>query len=157
MEEEFLNKLSTHQALIQRICLLYRDTPEDREDLRQEIVYQLWKAYPKFRGEAKFSTWLYRIGLNTALAAFRERGFGRTVASDQLDRIALPDTAGSSERSAALWRAIKQLDESDRAIVALHLEGLRYAEIATVIGISENYVGVKLTRIKAKLKQQLNS
>ena len=72
MKEKFLAEIFSHQALVHRVCRMYRDQQEDREDLFQEIIYQLWKSYPQFKGQAKISTWMYRIALNTAMASFRK-------------------------------------------------------------------------------------
>ena len=82
-QQEFIKQLNENQRIIHKICKIYMDNPSDHEDLFQEIVIQLWKAYPNFRGEAKFSTWAYRIGLNTALALFRKRK--RDVPADSME------------------------------------------------------------------------
>jgi RNA polymerase sigma factor (sigma-70 family) len=154
MEEAFLLIIKEHQGIIHKICRLYRDTKEDREDLFQEIVYQLWKAFPAFQGRAKVSSWMYRIALNTALASFRKR------APDITYPVALPDQVAdppATELQEQLFAALKQLNDGEKAIIALYLEDLSYQEIAVIAGIDENYVGVKLTRIKTKLKKILTT
>ena len=78
MEQAFIKNIQQHQNIIYKVCNLYRDRREDQEDLFQEIVYQLWKAYPGFKGESKLSTWMYRIALNTAIAAYRKPKFDIT-------------------------------------------------------------------------------
>ena len=153
MEDEFLQIIRLHQAIIHKICRLYRDSPEDREDLFQEIVYQLWRAFPSFEGRAKLSSWMYRIALNTALASFRKR------TPDITYPVALPEQATEAQegnlQQDQLFAALKQLTDAEKAIIALYLEDMSYQEIAVIIGIEENYVGVKLNRIKTKIKNIL--
>ncbi|MES2238902.1 MAG: sigma-70 family RNA polymerase sigma factor [Bacteroidota bacterium] len=156
IEKEFLATLSQHNAMIHKVCRLYRDGLENREDLFQEIVFQLWKSYPKFRGESKLSTWVYRIALNTAIASFRKK----TTIINYLTQ--LPDFAEEQPndeivvRQERLFSALKLLDDSEKALIALYFEELSYQQIAEITGINENYVGVKLNRIKAKIKTLLN-
>lgn len=154
-EDEFLEKIELHQAMIHRICQIYRDSREDREDLFQEIVYQLWKSLSRFRGESKFSSWIYRIGLNTAMASFRKPAI--KVLPDAEITPSMESTIPPLEnpRQELLFAAIRQLDEAERAIITLYLEDMRYQEMATILGITENNLGVRLNRIKKKLKQIL--
>ena len=155
-EIEFLQLLSANQGIIGKVCSIYCNHQEDYEDLFQEITYHAWKGYALFRGEAKFSTWLYRIALNTAISSLRKR----RPAIDFVE--VLPDTifTGTNEideQKQQLIAAIKQLNEGERAIITLYLEEMSYQEIAEIIGISENNVGVKINRIKNKLHQILKS
>lgn len=154
-ETEFLQLLSANQGIIGKVCNIYCNQREDYEDLFQEITYQAWKGFSSFRGESKFSTWLYRIALNTAISSFRKK-------RPKIDLVpALPDTIidytneTNDKKQHLLW-AIKQLNEGERAIIALYLEEMSYQEIAEVIGMTENNVGVKINRIKNKLHQILN-
>jgi len=154
MKEKFQEDIFQHQALVHKICQMYRDTKQDREDLFQEIIYQLWKSYPQFEGRSKISTWMYRIGLNTAMATFRKP----TIINIELAPNAeiansMDDT---DERRERLWWAVKKMNEADRAIITLYLDDLNYQEIAEITGISENYVGVRLNRIKEKIRKLLN-
>ncbi len=152
LKDQFTEKIFQHQALIHKICHMYRDSREDREDLFQEIIYQLWKSYPTFSGRSKLSTWIYRIALNTALASFRKNSVKLHYTE------AVPDTRtpyvfeSSNPREELLFAAIRQLEEDERAVIALYLEDMNYKEIAEVLGISENNVGVRLNRIKKKLR-----
>lgn len=154
-ENQFLALITENQAIIHKICRLYRDSREDREDLFQEITYQLWRAVPSFKGEAKVSTWLYRVALNTAIASFRKKK------PDVLYSTTLPDLAEETPseemeiRQERLFAALKQLDDSEKAIITLYLEELSYLQIAEITGINENYVGVKLNRIKNKIQKLL--
>lgn len=154
-EIQFLKLIADNQAIIHKICRLYRDSREDREDLFQEITYQLWRALPSFKGEAKVSTWLYRVALNTAIASFRKKKPDVTYCTSLPD---LPEETQSDElgiRQERLFAALKQLDDSEKAIIALYLEELNYQQIAEITGINENYVGVKLNRIKNKIQKLL--
>ncbi|WP_158858477.1 RNA polymerase sigma factor [Lunatibacter salilacus] len=155
MKEKFQEEIIRHQALIHKICHIYRDTREEREDLFQDIVYQLWKAYPKFQGKSKITTWMYRIGLNTAIATFRQQKLAFSALQDQQDFVDKSNDVDHDQRDQLLW-AIRQLNDADRAIVALYLDDLSYQEISEIIGINENYVGVRLNRIKEKIKELLN-
>lgn len=152
-ESQFLQLINEHQGIIHKICRLYRDTREDREDLFQEIVYQLWKSVSSFSGKAKFSTWMYRVALSTAIAGYRKK----TPAVIYL--ATLPDAAAAvpepDEQQKLLWQALAKLPADDKAIIALYLENLSYQEVADVLGITENNVGVKLSRAKNRLQQLL--
>ena len=153
MEKIFLETIGEHQRIIFKVSRMYRNTPEDQQDLFQEIVYQLWRAFPAFRHESKVTTWMYRIALNTAMAAYRKLRPPVSLSEHPPD---LADTSEtSSEREEWLFRALRTLGESERALISLYLEDYSYAEIASLTGISENYVGVKLNRIKEKLKTLL--
>ena len=152
-EKEFLSMIKDNQGIIHKICRIYRDSPEDREDLFQEVIFQLWRSYPSFSGGSKSSTWLYRVALNTAMASFRKNKPDVTLAEY------LPDVQFENinneynERQEALLAAIRQLSEPDRALIALFLDELSYQQIALILGISENNVGVKLNRIKIRLQK----
>lgn len=154
-EQPFLVLIQEHQGIVHKICRLYRDSKEDREDLFQEITYQLWKSFPSFKGDAKVSTWMYRIALNTAIASFRKKRLDVEYHPVLPD---LPDEEADEEyliRQESLFATLKQLNESERAIVALYLDDLSYRQIAEIIGINENNVGVKLNRIKLKIQKLL--
>ncbi|MGN6491273.1 MAG: RNA polymerase sigma factor [Agriterribacter sp.] len=153
-EEHFLQLIEEHQAIIHKVCNLYRDTMQDREDLFQEIVFQLWRSVPSFEERSKFSTWMYRVALSTAIAAFRKRKPLITwmpVLPDNPD----PGPENTEQRD-QLLRALKQLNDGDKAIITLFLEDLSYKEIAEIAGISENNVGVKINRINIKIQKLIN-
>jgi len=155
-QHEFVQLLNQHQPLIHKVCNLYEHGPSDREDLFQEIVVQLWKAYPKFRGESKFSTWLYRIALNTAISGLRKRK--NHIASFEPDNLPtdIQDEIYSKEKELQLdqlYSAIRQLSEIERALVMLYLEGKSYAEMEEIIGVNESTLRVKMNRTKEKLRQ----
>lgn len=149
---QFIQQIDLHQHIIHKICRLYRDSKEDREDLFQEIVFQLWKAAPSFEGRSKFSTWMYKIALSTALAGFRKKR-PPVVYPETLPERADHPQQEQHIQSEQLMEALKKLDDADKALITLYLEDLSYQEIAEITGISENYVGVKLNRIKSKLQK----
>lgn len=152
-ESEFLTMIQHNQGIIHKICRIYRDSPEDREDLFQEVIFQLWRSYPSFSGGSKSATWLYRVALNTAMASFRKNKPNVTLAEYlpdvQFESINLED----NERQEKLLAGIRQLSEPDRALIALYLDELSYQQIAGIMGISEGNVGVKLNRIKIRLQK----
>ncbi len=158
MKEQFLHIVDTHQGIIHKVCRIYRDSEEDREDLFQEIVYQLWKAFPSFKANAKASTWMYKIALSTAVARYRKPQYQMLKQSISIEKAAftIEDEKVGPEKHDRLYRAINLLNPAEKAIVALYLDDYSYAEMADIIGISENYIGVKLNRIKERLKNLLN-
>ncbi len=153
--EEFLECIKENTGIIHKVTEIYADTREDREDLYQEILYQSWKSYPSFRQESKFSTWLYRISLNTALV-FRRKDTG--LPHSQLIESVYnhPDHSYNYSQSVnELITAIKTLSKVDRMIITLYLEGYTYQEIGNMAGISKENTGVKIFRIKNQLSKIL--
>lgn len=154
-EKEFVSLLHEHQRIIHKVCNLYMDAHADREDLFQEITLQAWKAYKQFRGDAKFSTWLYRVALNTAITYYRKGQKSAGIFYTET----LPEQAGSDtkdpieEKVRAMYAAIGELSKIDKALVMLYLEDYSYNEIGDMMGISPNNVAVKMNRIKTKLKE----
>lgn len=131
------------------------DKHADREDLFQEITLQAWKAYANFRGDAKFSTWLYRIALNTAITFFRKEKRAPSIYSTDV----VPEQNEEAydpieEKVKAMYAAIGNLSKIDKAIVMLYLEDYSYIEIGDMMGITANNVAVKMNRIKIKLKEE---
>jgi len=156
MKTDFINTINEHQKIIYKICRLYRDSLEDQEDLFQEIVYQLWKSYPSFKGISKISTWIYRIALNTALVSYRKKKINYHNFTEFPENIHPMREDTYSEDEERLFFLLKKLNDAEKSVISLYLEDYSYLEIATIIGISENNVGVKLNRIKNKLKQYNN-
>jgi RNA polymerase sigma-70 factor (ECF subfamily) len=155
LEAEFLTLIDQHQGIIHKICRLYRDSKEDREDLFQEIVFQLWKSVPAFEGRAKFSSWMYRVALSVAIAVFRKKKPHIRYMSSLPDEED-PQTQSDEQRE-QFFQALKKLNDADKALITLYLEDLSYQEIAEIIGISESNVGVRLNRIKSKIQQLLKN
>ena len=154
-QEEFVRQVQANQGIIQKICGLYGQTQPDREDLFQEIIVQLWKAVPKFQEQSRFSTWLYRVALNTAISDFRKKRralpvIQTEVASLEIESELIDD---KDERLKTLYAAISRLQEIDKAIVMLYLEDKSYEEMEDILGISAGNLRVKMNRIKEKLRQ----
>ncbi len=157
-KKEFIVIIKENEGLIYKVAKVYTNTKEDEQDLYQEIVYQLCKSYPSFRNDARVSTWMYRIAMNTAIAHLnKEKKKGSQVPIDemQLNQTDTPDTL-MAERSAALFAQIRKLNEIEKGIILLYLEGKTYDEIAAITGFSETNVGTRLGRIKQKIKDQIN-
>ena len=154
-QDNFVSLLKTHQNIVHKVCNLYMDRQREREDLFQEITLQAWKAFPFFRGDAKFSTWLYRVSLNTAITFYRkEKRSPRIVASDILPDAISEDGLDPVEMHLkAMYAAIGELSKIDKAIVMLYLEDYPYQDIGEMMGITANNVAVKMNRIKTKLKE----
>lgn len=158
INDEFLELVNRYQPVIHRVCRMYADSPEDRRDLFQETLYQLWRSYPSFKGRSNFSTWVYRIALNTAITALRREQKRPPNVEFQDDMQHVPAPSGAlddAQRTAQLYRAIRSLNDVERALVMLYLDDLSYKEMADILGLSESNIGVKLNRIKAKLQHIL--
>ncbi len=153
-EKAFIDLLAKHQQIVFKVCRMYMDTPEDRSDLFQEIALQAWKSFGNFKGAALFSTWLYRVAINTALTFFKK---GKRTANVEL-RVTLPEIAEEKstieEQMQAMYKAIGMLSHIDKALVMLYLEDYNYQDIGQMLGITANNVAVKMNRIKLKLKEQ---
>lgn len=156
MEQAFLIDIQNNQNIIYKVCNLYRDSREDQEDLFQEIVYQLWKSYSGFKGKSKLSTWMYRIALNTAIAAYRKPKIDITYSEELPDHVHYEAELNSSENEERLFRALRTLTDAEKAVISLYLEDFSYQEIAAITGLTESNVGARLNRIKTKLKERVN-
>lgn len=155
LQQQFIALLNQHQGIVHKVCNLYMDAVADREDLFQEITYQAFKAFKNFKGQAKFSTWLYRVALNTAITFYRKEKRQPDVVMYGLLPEALTEaTEPIEEQLQAMYKAIGNLSNIDKAIIMLYLEDYSYYEIGEVVGITANNVAVKMNRIKSKLKEQ---
>lgn len=155
-KKAFSELIAKNQAIIHKITMVYASNTSNREDLFQEICLQLWKSYPNFRKEAKFSTWMYRVALNTAISTIRKSNNSPSFETlRETDRIS-DDTSNEKEQIQILYRAISLLNRIDKAIILLWLEEKSYEEIAAIMGTSKNNVSVKLVRIKRKLEELVN-
>ena len=159
-ERNFIELLEKHQNIVHKICRLYTNDSDAHKDLFQEITIQLWKTYPKFRGDSKFSTWMYRVGLNTSITLYRKSL--RRVESQRIEPVAYKlsyeeydDT--KDEQLNRIYAAVHKLNDIEKAIVFMYLENKNYKEISETLGISEVNARVRMNRIKTKLKTQLNS
>jgi RNA polymerase sigma-70 factor, ECF subfamily len=159
LEEEFLQSVNEHQGIIIKVCRMYCADSTDAEDLFQEILLQLWKSWPTFHATSKVSTWIYRIGLNTAITRLRKNSRrpdlqALSFAQDAIGEI--PSQRLDILFDQELQAAINELDKFDRALVMLYLEEKSYKEIGEIMGLSESNVGVKINRIKKQLKEKIN-
>lgn len=159
--EALLKLLEEHKGILFKICNAYCKNEDDREDLAQEIVYQLLKSYSRFTENHKFSTWMYRVALNVAISFYRK---ARTTSSliklveTQPEIEDRPDGTAELEKNIkCLQQFISELKELDKALMILYLEERAYTEIADILGISETNVATKISRIKDKLKQQFST
>ena len=159
-EQNFVTLLQEHQNIVHKVCRIYTYDSDAHKDLFQEISIQLWKAFPKFRGDSKFSTWMYRVGLNTAITLYRKSL--RQVQSQPIESVEFKlsyeeydDT--KDEQLKLIYSAVRKLNDIDKGIVFLYLENKNYKEISETLGISEVNARVRMNRIKTKLKTQLNS
>lgn len=157
-QKKFINLVNEHQGLIHKVCIMYENDREVRNDLFQEIVLQLWKSFPTFRGEAKITTWMYRIALNTAISGYRKQT--RHIKTEDLHEvhfnISEQHGGDDEENSRKLRWAIRQLSEIERAMIMMALEEVPYDEIAETIGITQNNVRVRMNRIREKLRKLMS-
>jgi len=159
LEQEFIRKIEQHKGILFKIAKMYMTEKDDRDDLFQEITYQLWKAFPGFRGESEFSTWLYRIALNTAIIFLKSEKRRSFITHEDFSNqiIALEDyDYGKEERLAEMYQAIHQLNSIDKAFIFYYLEDFSGKQIAEQMGISEGNARVKMNRAKNKLKEILS-
>jgi len=155
-QDRFVDLVAAHQGAIRKVAAVYARDPGDREDLVQEIALQLWRSFDRFRGDAAFSTFLYRVALNTALMRVRRsRRRPEVAAGDLVEDVAARTQTRDEEDVERLYGAIRRLGEIDRAIVLLVLEERSHDEIAAVTGLSVGAVGVRMVRCKDKLRRLL--
>ena len=154
-EQEFLLLINQNQGIMRKVCHLYGRNDADKEDLYQEIVIQLWKSFSSFRGEAKFSTWMYRIALNTAISNLRKQSRKVELSFPEFIPKEIADTEEEKikeEKLKEMYAAISRLTEVEKAIVMLYLEDKTYDEMEEILGISSGTLRVKMNRIKDKLR-----
>ncbi len=154
-QKEFLHQLSENQRIIHKICKIYTDNIHDHEDLFQEIVIQTWKSYSNYRGDSKFSTWIYKIGLNTALALFKKKNYKKEELHENLTHFKIYDDNNHEEKDAqiqAMYDAIHLLSDVEKALIMMFLEDKPYKEISEILGIAEGNARVKMNRAKEKLR-----
>lgn len=157
-EKYFVNLVNEHQGLIHKVCMMYANDREARNDLFQEVVLQLWKSFHTFRGDSKITTWMYRIALNTAISGLRKQS--RKIQTQELDDYHLnvsdrgPDN--QEEDFEKLQGAIRKLSEIERAMIMMALDEVPYDEIAETMGITQNNVRVRMNRIREKLRKLMN-
>ncbi len=159
LEHRFVTELESNQNIVHKVCSLYTNNRDAHNDLFQEITIQLWKAYPKFRGESKFSTWMYRVALNTAITVYRKAK--KSIPTQDYESVIFKIKADEYDETEEqqlklMYKAVKQLGDIEKALVFLYLEDKDYAEISETLGITEVNARVKMNRIKNKLRTILN-
>ena len=161
-EAIFRRWLDAHLGLILKVVRGFAVAPQDQDDLFQDILLQIWSSIPAFRGEARETTWIYRVAFNTALAwqrgeRRRRQGHETFLKFDVSPKMqpSHADALPEQEIVEQLYAAIRQLPKVDASLALMHLDGLSYQEMSEVLGISENYIGVKLNRIRKQLAEQL--
>lgn len=153
MEKEFTELIYQNQGILHKICNLYFGSSYDKEDYKQEIIIQLWKAFPGFKKQSKFSTWMYRVCLNAAIDITRKlKSYPKLIKFEkQMASHASENENITDSNQEKLYSAIQKLSEVDKAIITLYLEEFSYKEIAEIVGISESNTGVKINRIKSEI------
>ncbi len=159
LEQSFVTQLRENQNIIHKICRLYTTGEDAHNDLFQEITIQLWNAFPKFRGESKFSTWAYRVALNTAITLYRKSTRSIPTVEFETTRHFIKQedyNLDEEEQIKLLYQGVHQLNDIEKALIFMYLEDKDYEEISITLGISEVNARVKMNRIKGKLKKILN-
>lgn len=160
-KEEFLKLIAEHKLIIYKICNSYCKIAGDRDDLAQEITYQLWRSYNHFNGSVKFSTWMYRVALNVAITFYRKtQKSGAIIIPGEPDteiEDKKEDTAVLEKNIDLLQQFINELKQLDKALMILYLEEKSYQEIAEILGITETNVATRISRIKDKLKLKFST
>jgi len=154
----YTSSIQPHSGIIIKICRAYTDTQEDFEDYYQEVCLQIWKSRNNFKGQSEWSTWVYRLSLNVSMTLLKKRKNNQQyTASDLLvEEVSEESRAFADESLNQLYRGIRQLSEVDRAVILLYLEEKSYQEIADIIGTKPNNIGVRIKRIKERLKKILD-
>ncbi|MEN0047370.1 MAG: sigma-70 family RNA polymerase sigma factor [Bacteroidota bacterium] len=152
-KQEFVTLIEQHQHIINNLCKVYYKNIEDQQDARQDVILQLWKSFPNFRGEAKVSTWIYRVSLNTILAKIRNQKHRiAAIALDEKISLQVSTVFGMDDDIQQLKVMIAGLKEQDKAVIVLYLEGYKNKEIAEILDITPSNVSTRLNRIKNTLK-----
>lgn len=155
-ENKFVEVIQDNEGILYKMTRLYTNDKDDQKDLYQDIVYQLWKSFNTFKGDAKLSTWIYRIALNTSLFFLKnKKRKGYKTSLDDLVLINENYDPVLEERLEILYAHIRELGEIDKGIVFLFLEGKKYEEISEITGMSTSNVGTRMARIKEKLNKQI--
>jgi len=158
LKEEFLEILSNYQGILHKVNLIYFRNKPDREDNFQEIIYQLWKSFPKLQNKNSIGSWIYKVSINTSISRLKKdsRIEYREKLPESIDKFDLIEELSFNETSRRLLQAIYNLNEIDKSIMLLYLEEKSYDEIAEILGISKSNVGVRINRAKEALKQNLS-
>lgn len=156
-KDRFTKVIKKNEGLIFKVAILYTSSLQDREDLYQEIVFQLWKSFDSFNEQSKLSTWMYRVALNTAIYNLKQSKRRIETTSIELETMLFADDFDKTEeeRIKLLYEHVQLLNLLEKGIILLYLEGKSHEEIASIIGITISNVGTKISRIREKLKSQI--
>ncbi|MBR2777471.1 MAG: sigma-70 family RNA polymerase sigma factor [Prevotella sp.] len=157
LEKEFLEMIEAQKRTIYKVCYMYANDQDDLNDLFQETVLNLWKSFPHYRGDSTYSTWVYRIAMNTCITFLRHSSARPQTVPMTAQVANLEADSETTEQLRELYKLINQLGKLERALILLWLEERSYQEMADILGISKANVAVKLTRIREKLKRMSNS
>lgn len=154
-EQEFLNRIEKHKGILYKVSKMYMDNHHDQQDLFQEIVCQLWKSFDSFRNESQFSTWMYRVAINTAIVFLKKekRKVDKYEIASENIKEETDDSEIKENQIKHFYKAVQKLEKIDKAILFYQLEGFSHKEIGDNLGISEGNARVKLNRAKEKLKE----
>lgn len=150
----FLQLIETHKGILYKICRIYQDKKEEQQDLLQEMILQLWRSYDSFRGDSKFSSWMYRVAFNTAISYFRKENQPNTSSLETYHDLPeeLHTVKEKEEQLVIFYKAVQQLNKVEKALIFLYMQGQSSNEIADILGISSVNVRVRLNRTKEKIK-----
>lgn len=152
-KKKFLQLIQQHRGIMHKVIFLYMDEAEERQDMLQEILLQAWKSYPSFEERSKFSTWLYRVSLNTVLTAQRKNY--RQPDTEPLEAaLHLSQQGEGNTEKEWLILTVRQLPDIDRMMISLHLDGYQNEEIAEITGMQKANVALRLHRIRKKLAKK---
>jgi RNA polymerase sigma factor (sigma-70 family) len=153
-EKEFINAVEENRNIIFKVCNMYMNSPAERKDLFQEILLNAWKGIKNYKGDAKFSTWLYRVALNTSITYYKKFQKTKSEQSAEADILVNVEQPGyEDEQVSAMNMAINELSTIEKALVMLYLDDYSHQQIAEIMGITPNLVAVKMNRIKARLRE----
>jgi len=159
IHDEFLEIIRNYQGIVRKVCWLYFRNKDERDENFQEVLYQLWKSYPSLQDKSKLGSWIYKVSIYTSIVKIRKDvkvSYRDEIPDSEVD-VGFEDEMYRDEDVKRLHAAIATLSDIEKAIIMLHLEEKDYAEIAEITGISKTNAGVKIMRIKEKLKQLLNN
>lgn len=156
LKSEFTEIIEEYKAVIYKVCYVYAQDKEEINDYYQEILINLWNSYPKFRGESKISTWIYKVSLNTCITFIRKKKRKPSTTPLSIDVTLFEDSEANKQEIEELYKLINRLEKMEKTLILLWLEEKNYDEIADITGLTRSNVAVKLMRIKNKLKELSN-
>jgi len=154
LQEEYIDQIQSHEGIIHKVIGLYVDQEEDRKDLKQEIMLQAWRSFPNFKGQSQFSTWLYKVALNTVLN-FRKKEKNQADVKSEIPEVS--SSLKSVDDHEILYSLVKKMNKIDKMLMTLHFEGYKNIEIAEITGMTQNNINVKLHRLKQQLIEQFKA